>query len=161
MKHLTDAQFSECLTAERPKPAIQAHLTECDACRMELGSFMAAMDDFGAAAMNWSKAQPVPSVRAKAAQTRRGYVMPMGWALRGALAAAAIAAVGVPVEMHRERENPPPVATMDAVDSATQIAQDNRLLESVNVALAESEPSPLTEYGLDAKTRVKTRTRGE
>jgi predicted anti-sigma-YlaC factor YlaD len=161
MKHLTDAEFSECLTAALPEPAIQAHLAECDACRTELSSFMAAMDDFGSAAMDWSRAQPVPSVRAKITKTQPGSVAPLRWAL----AAALIAAVGVPVAVHRERETAPAAAEVDAGDSAAQIAQDNRLLESVNVALADSDPSPLSEYGLDSKTRAgagtRTRMRGE
>lgn len=161
MTHLTDAQFSECLTAAAPVPAIQAHLAQCDECRMELGVFLASMDDFSAAAMEWSKAQPVVSPRAKIARTAT-LAAPLRWAV----AAALIAAVGVPVAVRHERQGAAVVAGIDsdAGDSAAQIAQDNRLLESVDVALGQNDPSPFEEYRLDDSTkgsRARTQSRIE
>ncbi len=163
MSHLTDAQFSEMLFSEgvAVEPAIRAHLAQCDQCRTELGMFLAAMDDFGAAAMEWSNAQPVVSPRATV--RRPTMARPLRWAV----AAALVAAVGVPVAMHRERPDAAPVVAgidFDGGDSQAQIAQDNRLLQSVDVALAESDPSPFEEYRLDDSTegsRARTRTRME
>jgi len=153
--HLTDAQFAECLTAEFPEPGIQSHLAQCDACRAELGVFMASMDSFSEAAMDWSRAQPVISPRAKMVHTRPTMATPLRWAV----AAALIAAVGVPVAVYHERETVDAglVADLGAgrlatanltEDSPAQIAQDNQLLQSVDQALAASDPSPMQEYGL-------------
>ena len=160
MNHLTDDQFAECLTAAAPEPAIQSHLAQCDECRTELGVFLAAMDDFSAAALGWSKSQPVVSPRARWLRTQQPLVAPLRWAL----AAALIAAVGVPVAMHRERVVNVAVNEAPAEDSPAQIAQDNNLLRSVDVALGESDPSPYQEYGLDAprkRTRARAQTRFE
>ena len=160
MNHLTDEQFAECLTATAPVPAIQAHLAQCDQCRTELGVFLSSMDDFSAAALDWSKSQLALNPRAKLARPQQPMVAPLRWAL----AAALIAAVGVPVAMHHERVVNVAVAEAPAEDSPAQIAQDNNLLRSVDVALGESDPSPYREYGLDVpqkRTRARAQTRFE
>jgi hypothetical protein len=43
-------------------------------------------------------------------------------------------------------------------DSSAQIAQDNQLLESVNVALNTNDASPLPEYRLSDSPRLAERT---
>jgi len=163
MNHLTDDQFAECLTAAAPEPAIQSHLAQCDECRTELGVFLAAMADFSAAALDWSKSQPVVSPRARWLRTQQPLVAPLRWAL----AAALIAAVGVPLAMHHERAKwggNLALVEAEAEDSPAQIAQDNNLLRQVDVALGESDPSPYQEYGLDVprkRTRARAQTRFE
>ena len=157
--HLTDEQFAECLTAEYPQPAVQAHLAACDPCREELGVFMASMDDFSHAALGWSRAkQEVP--HAKLQNARHTLFAPLQWALACVLALA----VGVPVMFHVEHTSQAgkPGMIANVSDSAAQIAQDNRLMQSVDLALDQSDPSPYQEYHLDQPdSRTRSRSRAE
>jgi hypothetical protein len=158
-QHLNDDQFAECLTAEYPQPVVQAHLAGCDRCREELGVFMASMDDFSHAALGWSRAkQEIPRTGFK--PVRRSFLQPLQWALACVLALA----VGVPVAVHLDRTDAasPSVNSADAGDSAAQIAQDNRLMQSVDLALGQSDPSPYQEYHLDEpQNPAGTRLRAE
>jgi hypothetical protein len=87
--------------------------------------------------------------------------------LRWALGAALIAAVGVPVAVHHERAHEGGTLVLveaEAADSPAQIAHDNKLLRSVDVALGESDPSPYQEYGLadpQKRRRARAQTRVE
>ena len=149
--HLNDDQFAECLTASTPRPSVQAHLAQCDACRLELGLFLSSIEQFSAAALQWSKAQPSSNLQSSLGGSlapRSQLFAPVRWAL----ACAAILAVAVPVALHR---NQPEVYSggaafiSDSSDSPTQIAQDNRLLQSVDLVLGQADPSPWQEYRLD------------
>ena len=154
-KHLTDEQFAECLSGEPPSRETQSHLATCDACRGEVEIFYGAVGDFSEAALDWSKSQP--SVSPRAVASRPSMAAPLRWAL----AAVLLLAVGVPAALHREHAE-----TESAPgDSPAQIAQDNTLLQSVDVALADSDPSPFREYGIadtpqkNSKSRLESRNR--
>ena len=157
-QHLSNEQFAECLTAEYPQPAVQSHLAGCDACREELGVFMASVDDFSHAALGWSRAkQETPRLALKAA--RRSLFQPVQWALACVLALA----VGVPVALHIDHDRAITSAGNAASDdSDAQIAQDNRLMQSVDGALDQNDPSPYQEYHLDEpQGSVRIRSRAE
>lgn len=158
--HLTDEQFAECIADcanVTPSPESAAHLHECAQCREELARFTVSMDDFSRAAFGWSEAQPAVSLRAVARpRTGHAWFAPAAWSMVTALLLAA----GVPMMMHRDRQ---PVSTVDAVqetqdDSAAQIAEDNRLMRSVNMAIGVNDPSPLQGYGLQTAPRARLKT---
>jgi len=80
--------------------------------------------------------------------------------IAGALAAALLIVVGLPAWNHDHQvlsaRGPATAAAPD--ESAVQIAQDNQLLESVNVALNTNDASPLPEYRLLGSPRSTLRT---
>ncbi len=150
--HLNDEQFAACLDAE-PTTDLAAHLDGCEACREELRQFQMAMDDFGTAAMAWSEAQPRVSLRAQAeVGWRPSWVMGAGWAVATALV---LAVAGPAIWRHESgqaaplEQVEPAVVAVQQADSEAEIAQDNRLLQSVNLAINDADPSPLQEYRLD------------
>ena len=146
--HLTDNQFMEYVLGEVPGRDGQAHLAVCEACREELSVFLTSMDDFSVAALDWSKAQPVASPRIKQAANWR---MPMLVPLQWAAATVLVLAVSVPLairEGHGGRAAGNAAVDVTADDSPAQIAQDNRMMQSVDAALAETASSPFDEYGI-------------
>jgi anti-sigma factor RsiW len=156
-QHLTDDQFAQCLTGEFPDHETQAHLAACDACSAELNLFRASVDEFSDLALGWSKAQPMLAPRGQDLLAARGsghWPGHLGWAL----AAACVLAVGVPLTIHQHQAAP-----LADDDTPAQIAQDNNLMQSVNVALATTDPSPFSEYRLadapqkNAKGRPESR----
>lgn len=146
--HLTDDDFAECIDGTTPAPAIAAHLAGCDLCREELAVFLTSVDTFRGAALEWSRSQPVGSPRADLLRHSPSLFSP---GLRWAVAAIFLLGVSIPAVLHHERRDLPvnPQAALAAPeDSPAQIAQDDRLMESVNVALEKTDPSPFREYGL-------------
>jgi len=152
--HLTDDQFAECAIVA-PSPESEAHLRECFQCRAELARFTSSMDDFSRAAFGWSEAQPSVSLRAVANPApSRTWFIPATWAVT----AAVVAAIGIPMMKHHERQPAAPSETTLADvqdDSDAQIAEDNRLMRSVNMAIGVNDPSPLREYGLQTSPRLR------
>jgi uncharacterized protein HemX len=147
MTHLTDDQFTECLINGAPAPEAREHLTHCDRCQQQVSHFLNSVGDFNAASLAWSESRPSTSLRAASTPpTRNQALAPLGWAL----AAAALLAVGVPAFQH---DRPLTLthnlaASVAPEDSEAQIAQDNDLLLSVNMALTQNAPSPIREYEL-------------
>jgi len=145
--HLTDEQFTECMLTE-PSQASRQHLDECALCRAELAAFGSSISNFGQASAAWSQSMPTVSIRALAkTQSRRttGFVA-AGWALT----AAVLLAIGLPQwNHHRALSAEHETAEVAAPhDSASEIAQDNQLMQSVYIALTPQDASPLQEYGM-------------
>jgi predicted anti-sigma-YlaC factor YlaD len=156
--HLTDDQFTECVIGA-PNAESEAHLLTCADCRQELNRFNASVGDFSRATLAWSEAQPAVSLRAASLSQSRH---PMFVHARWALAAVFLLIVGVPVVWHGNHSTtvPADTAAVSAAapdDSDAQIAQDNQLMQSVNVAIGRA-PSPFQEYGLQESRRVRLRS---
>jgi hypothetical protein len=158
--HLTDEQFAECAIVAL-SPESEAHLRECPQCREELTRFSASMDDFSRAAFAWSETQPVVSLRAVTQpQAGRGWLVPATWAV----AAALVVAVGVPMVIHHDRQPSAPANAADVAgsdgsdDSEAQIAEDNQLMRSVNMAIGVNDSSALRGYGLQTGRRARLKT---
>jgi len=146
--HLSNEQFTEIFVAGAPDAACEGHLAGCAQCRAELEKFAASVGLFSTVALQWSETRPQAATRPAPRWTAARWAFaPVGWAL----AAAVVISVGVPAWRYDHRA---PVAgalagAADAtVDSPADIAQDNALLEQVNVALTTNEDSPLPEYRL-------------
>jgi len=155
--HLTDEQFAECAIVA-PSPESEAHLRDCPQCCEELGRFSASMEDFSRAAFGWSETQPAVSLRAEARpQVGRAWLVPATWAV----AAALVLGAGVPMVMHHDRQPTAPAdtAVVDGPDdSDAQIAEDNQLMQSVNVAIRANDSSALQGYGLQTGHRARLKT---
>ena len=166
--HLTEDQFAEFLMDGNIDPQLQEHIAMCEACREELNIFSSAVGDFGSASLRWMEARPVSSLRQAARDNaqRNSYIQ-RGWAL----AAAAAVLVAVPVWMYGHRDLPvndnsvaaiqPAANQTQAENSEAQIAQDNELLKSVDVALSETAPSPFREFGISPEGAHRGRVRSE
>ncbi len=148
--HLTDEQFAECLDGSPLRSDLQAHLGQCEPCRLEMELFQTSVADLSAASLQWSRAQPLPSLRPLvAAQAKRSLVISLQWAV----AAMLLVGLGVPAYVPTEGQNHANRlvrAQPAAADSEGESASDTALLQSVNVALAGADPSPLQEYRLEA-----------
>ena len=155
--HLTDEQFAECVTVA-PSAESQFHLDECEHCRRELAAFDASLSAFGTTAMAWSEATPKVDLRAAVrSRARRTMERPLGWAL----ATAALLLIAVPVWKNHHAPSAGSEAAVMATpdDSADQIAQDNRLLQSVYAELTPQDASPFKEYGMTDRTTSRTKER--
>ena len=147
-EHITEDQLTEMVIEGQMPAPCRAHLQECVACSerlsRELELFGSSVDAFNASTIAWSRSRPVPVQR-----PRKASAPAQRWFAPAALAfaAAAVAMIAVPV-WHPHPRDVAPVAAVASGDSATEIAQDNALMQSVNVALNASEPSPLDEYNL-------------
>ena len=164
MTHLTDDQFTDCLLNGAPAPEAREHLAHCAHCQRQVNLFLSSVGDFNRASLAWCDSRPSISLRAASkSNTRLHTFAPLGWAL----AAAALLAVGVPAFQHDRLMTPTHnlAAAGSLEDSEAQIAQDNNLLLSVNMALAQNAPSPIRDYELtdedsqaqDARQESRTR----
>lgn len=154
--HLNDAQFTDCMLGIEPAPDTKAHLSECEACREELAHVRKAIGDLGTAGLAWSaRRHPERRSAGLSAGTRRLPVAAWG------AAAFAMLALGVSPLLHREsplRETGTAAVAESADDSAAQIEQDNRLMQAVNLEIAEREPSPYNEYRLGHGNEPRTKS---
>jgi hypothetical protein len=152
--HLTDDQFVDCAAGLEVSAEAAAHLRECAACREELAGFGVAVDSFNRAALEWSEARPVGSLHEESLRGWRWVRRPVFGMAAVALAACIMLVAGVTAVMHRQEGRRPDVAAIAAPqpasegDSEAQIAQDNKLLMAVDVALRDDGPSPIEEYAL-------------
>ncbi len=143
--HLNDDQFTELLIGGALTEDCRRHLSACDVCRREAEKFSNSVEMFSTTSLAWSRTKPQQKslrtiVQWKAARTG---LAPIGWALTAAL----LIAVGVPAwnDSHPKLLLHVPAAASAPADSLAEIAQDNELMQSVNVALNASDGSPLPE----------------
>jgi hypothetical protein len=169
--HLSDDQFVDCAAGLEVSAEAAAHLRECAVCREELAGFGVAVDSFNRAALEWSKARPVASLRER---RWRWSGRPVFGMAAVALAACIMLVAGVTaVRQHEEGRRSADgsqVAGSQAArsqgvaepqgDSEAQIAQDNKLLMAVDVALRDDEPSPVEEYALQRITAAHAKAQG-
>jgi predicted anti-sigma-YlaC factor YlaD len=154
--HLTDDQFTQCVIAA-PTAESAAHLLDCAQCRKELSRFTTSVSDFSRVTLAWSESRPSVSLRG-ASLSRMSH--PIFAHARWALAAVLVLAAGVPVLLRGNHQVavPADVAVVAAPvpdDSQEQIAQDNKLMQSVSLAIGVGEPSPFREYGLQESRPAK------
>jgi hypothetical protein len=145
--HLSDEQFGELLAAtagdrQTGDQQTTAHLQTCAACRNELQSIRAAVGDLRELSLQWAEQRAV-RVQAPTRWTMRWRAVP-GW---GA-AVAAVLFCGIAIGVHEQNvvrnhvpaqiagtevsQAEPPVAP-----SEDELAQDNRLLRSIDDELSQ------------------------
>jgi len=146
--HLSEEALNDVLIG-LGSPGDEAHLVACPACRARRADFRAQVQAFGESSLAWSEARAAAMPRPSKWQAARRVPIP---ALGLALAAMLLVAVAAPLWHHFNSSGPsssgavvPPVSASG--DSEAQIAQDNELLRSVDVALNTDAVAPLNPYG--------------
>lgn len=155
--HLSDEALNDVLIG-LSSTAADAHLAVCPHCRGQLDVFRSEMQLFNQTSLAWGEARSAKTARpATIPKVRKAILAPAGLAI----AAMILLAIGLPVWNHHHRSTrdyavaPAPAQQ----DSAEQIAQDNELLRSVDMALSTNEESPISEYYLSGKPRPHPKTR--
>lgn len=160
--HLSDEQFSDFALGMEPAGDAAAHLSACSECTEELARFSASMTEFSAAALGWSESRSPMSLRqlgVKASPRPRFAVA--SWAL----AAGLVFSVGVSMVTHREHRDAADTGSAAIASPAgevadcseTEIAQDNKMLRDVNMAIGDGEPSPFSQYRLNPTDATRAR----
>jgi hypothetical protein len=160
--HLSQEAVNDVLIG-MASPEAEAHLAACAHCRKQVSQFQTDMDIFNETSLAWSEARPSKPIRVAPRSALREVVRsPLTWAL----AAALLLMAGVPEWrprldsiLHPASVSENSTSANGSLDSEAQIAQDNDLLQSVNVALNSNEESPINEYGLSEEPAQRSRTR--
>ncbi len=160
--HLTQEELNDVLIG-MSSPEAEAHLADCAQCRDQVETFLSDMHVFNETSLAWSESRPSKPIRVASKSGFRGVASsPLTWALATAL----LLMVGSPAWLPEVDSILHPTAASDnsnvaseSGDSDAQIAQDNDLLRSVNVALNTSEESPISEFGLSEEPAHRSRTR--
>ena len=145
--HLSDEQFSNLLIGDLVESEARAHLLHCAHCRQEAGIFTDSVNLFSTTSLAWleTKATKRSLLQLFRSRERRSMFVSLAWAT----AAILFVIIGVPTWNHRHHlPSEDDVAQVNPVDSAAQVAEDNRLLLSVNTVLSSNEGSPLPESRL-------------
>jgi hypothetical protein len=160
--HLSDEQFSDYALGMKPAGDAAAHLSQCDKCTEELARFGASMTEFSVAALGWSESRSPMSLRQLGLKPspRPGFAV-ASWAL----AAGFLLAVGVSTVTHRQHPAATDGGSAAVASSAgevadcseAEIAQDNKLLRDVNMAIGSGEPSPFSQYRLSQADVARSR----
>lgn len=133
-EHLTNEEFTELLAGEYANDSATAHLDTCGACREELAAMQTAVGDLRALSLRWAEAR-APRITVPSRWT-------LGWhRLPGMSAAASLLLCGVAIGIHFQTNNvqtsasTSQVQTVTAAPSDDELAQDNRLLQSIDQEL--------------------------
>jgi hypothetical protein len=133
-QHLTNEEFTELLGGECASHEAVAHVEACGLCRDELVSMRSAVGDLRELSLRWAE------------EHARRITVPTWWALgRHRLpafsAAASVLLCGLAIGIHYQVSVRGPDAgqaqTITAAPSEDELAQDNRLLQSIDHELSQ------------------------
>jgi hypothetical protein len=149
-QHLNDEQFSDLLAGETPGNFAALHLEECVVCREELTSMQTAVGDLRVLSLRWAE-ERAPRITVPSRWT-------LGWqALPGWSTAAMLLLFGVALGTHIQSpvHSAPTVSQSQTVSAPTQdeLAQDNRLLQSIDQELNQEVRPQVPASELTVSTR--------
>ncbi len=159
LKHLDDEALNDVLIGLGSLES-DAHMARCPECRSKVENFRADITLFNAASMAWSepgrgrpvKAPPPPA----APRIRFAFV---GWSV------AAVLLLIMAMTLWRQSAVAPPnrVNTLESqpLDSETQIAQDNELLQQINAAISSDDEFPIQEYNLRERPHARLKPQSQ
>lgn len=155
--HLSDEQFGQLLAGETADPATKMHLESCAICRGELESVRSAVGDLGELSLRWAE-QRAGRVQVPPRWSLRWHAVP-GWSAAVAVLLFCGVAIGVHeqaasrshIAMQISRSQPAPAPTED------ELAQDNRLLRSIDDELSEQVRPQVPPSELTASARTARR----
>jgi anti-sigma-K factor RskA len=127
-QHLTDEQFTDLLSGDCPLDASR-HMLACAQCQCEFRRVQASIEDFVTLSLKWAERRASASIPTPSAFVR-GWRSASSWA-----AAAAVLAAAVLFGVHQERMLAPEavsVASNQSAQSASEVADDNRLLMAID-----------------------------
>lgn len=159
--HLSEEAMNDVLIG-LGSPESEAHIGTCAECRSQLQAFQANMQLFNQTSLAWSETRSATLGTIAVPKRNKILLASAGWAL----AATVLLGVGVPMWMHNldsvkhggQAATAPVAAQQDSVE---QIAQDNELMHSVDMALSSSEVSPISEYQTIERPREGPKARPE
>ena len=139
--HLTDEQFAELLAGEETETVAELHLEACKQCRHELADLREAAGEFNMLSLAWAQVEAprriAPPTRFERLVSRGGPV----WAL-GLTTALAAGMVTIHMSLPNSVERQGAAAASTTVSSSSELAADNRLMQSIDNALQyRSEPA--------------------
>jgi hypothetical protein len=150
-EHLNDEQFATLLAGDSADARARVHIEDCAACRTELCSLGAAIGDLNAASLRWAE------------QRAARIAVPSSWALRwsalpgwGATLAGVLifgVALGAHMQNIDERAAVVPQSHLAAAPSDDELAQDNRLMRSIDDQLSDQIRPEVPVSQLDASAR--------
>ena len=148
--HLTSDQITSLLVDDQAflHSEAQAHLDACPSCAAtfdrERTLLFSSIAGFNSASLAWSESRPSVSLHAATQRSSRPHAAPLRWAV--ATVALLIAALPLWNRSHHADPIAGQPTYLAAQDTEAQSAQDNSLMRSVEVALADTDPSPLSDY---------------
>jgi hypothetical protein len=145
-KHLADEALSDVLIGLGSLES-DAHLARCPECRSRVEDFRADMTLFNSASMAWSESRSGRPAEASphpaAPRIRFAFV---SWSV----AVALLLMMAMTIWRHSAVAPRSHVNTVESqpLDSETQIAKDNELLQEINAAIGSDDGFPIQEYDL-------------
>jgi hypothetical protein len=159
IEHLDDEALNDVLIGLGSLES-EAHMARCTACRSKVENFRADMNLFNSASIAWSEsrrgrpleAPPHPAPR----RIRFAFV---GWS------AAAVLLLIMAMTLWRHSAVAPPnhvnLLESQPLDSETQIAQDNELLQQINAAIGSDDGFPIQEYNLRERSHSRLKPQSQ
>ena len=146
--HLSDEDLDDVLIGIGSAEA-EAHLAGCAACAARTAEFRSALGSFNQATLAWSEAKSHTLTRDLTAGEAVG-VPHLGLAAAGLCGLAVVGALlsVVPGTLHSRTEPSAASAQAAPVDRDREIAGDNAMLQDIDAALYQPEPSPEQTYRL-------------
>ena len=135
MGHLTDEQFAELLGGATSDASAQVHLESCAACREELHVVGSALTDLNVASLRWAERRALRIERPS--QWRLNWSALPGWGAAMASVLVLGVALGAHIENREQTAVVRPAAHAVEAPSEDELAQDNRLLRSIDSELTE------------------------
>jgi hypothetical protein len=139
-QHLTDEQLTDLLSGDYTTDASR-HMLACARCQGEFERVQASIDDFVTLSLEWAERRASTAISAPSAFLR-GWQSANSWAVAAAVLAAAIL-FGV----HHGRLLTPDVISVSSsqpAESATEVADDNRLLMAIDKEIRWQTESPIS-----------------
>jgi anti-sigma factor RsiW len=141
-QHLSNQEFSDLLIGDCSLE-VRRHVDACPQCEEEFKRVQSAIDDFGAVGLEWAEQRAPLSISPSSQLLFQCRSL-------GTWAAAALLAAAVLFEVHQGWIVPTPatnnVATQ-AVESSTDVADDNRLMMAIDHEIRWQAESPLSIAG--------------
>ncbi len=133
--HLTDEQFAQLLDGANNDVEAQLHLESCPVCREELGAVRSAVGDLNFASLRWAERRAIRIERPS--QWRLSWSALPGWGAAMASVLVLGVALGAHIENREQAAVVRPAAHAVEAPSDDELAQDNRLLRSIDSELTE------------------------
>jgi hypothetical protein len=138
-QHLTNDLFTDLLIGDCSLE-IRRHVDACPQCQDEFKRVQSAIDGFGAAGLEWAEQQAPISISPSSQLLFQCRSL-------GTWAAAALLAAAVLFEVHQGWIVPTPAANnvaAEAVESTSDVADDNRLMMAIDQEIRWQAESPLS-----------------